>query len=186
MTQGGPAIASNRDLATVPNPDAKRKPWASHGRGVTTYTEPKEASVKLNRAQSDVVGHMYDRRQLGPDRDILLKAARQFQRCHEAAGYCLRSSGDIREYVDGGLGPQVPLTDARQKAVKQFADWRIVIVDVWGITGWRILNAVLVDQDTILRASLRFHQDSSQATVKFTTRIFRECLQTLAKTMGFG
>ena len=172
-------------LATVPNPVATRKPFASHLRGVTTYKEPKEATVKVERSQSDVIGRMYDRRQIGEE---LFKAARLFQKTHEAADAPLRSSGDIREYVDGGMGPQIPITDNRQRAAKLLGEWRNLLGEV----GFGFVEAVVIGLPGRDPMTIREYADLSRTMMPgprstvFHGHLFRCHLVRLAKAMGYA
>ena len=167
-------------IATVPNPHAMRKPFASHARGVTTYTEPKEARLKVVRSQSDVLGLMYDRRQIG---DILEKTGREFQRIHEAAGDHMRSSGDLREWVDGGRPPRDGVTDNQVKAMKLIIAWKRLL----GEGGYDLLHAVLINN-----FSIRYYADHTldmmpgKAATTFYGHSFRAHLTRLAKAMGYS
>ena len=167
-------------LATVPNPDATRRPWASHSRGVTTYKEPKEATVKVERARNDVVGLMYDRRQIG---DVLLKTAREFQKVHEAAGDHQRSSGDLREWVDGGRPPRDGVTDNQVKAMKLIIGWERKL----GEKGYALLVEVLLNNRTIRHVAdhSRDMMPSRMSTVVHG-HMFKQHLATLSKAMGYA
>ena len=167
-------------LATVPNPDATRKPFAAHYRGVTTYKEPKEATVKVDRAKNDVVGLMYDRKQIG---DVLLKTAREFQKVHEAAGDHQRSSGDLREWVDGGRPPRDGVTDNQVKAMKLIIGWERML----GTDGYNLLCSVLLGNQTIRYVADHSRQmmPGPRSTV-FHGHLFKRHLSQLGKAMGYS
>jgi hypothetical protein len=181
-----PATRAIRDkvLATVmvPNPDAKALPPAElvrHFQGVTTFKPPPEAKVKVRRAQSDGVGLMYDRRQISEAQYL---AARQFQKLSEMVGRPLRSSGDIREYVDGGYGPFDGLTARRVAAARALE----VYARILGKDGYSLVQAVLIDKRTIREVSDSGSMMPGKAATTFTGHLFRRQLSLLAKAMGFG
>lgn len=166
----------------VPNPSVVRRAATesvTHHQGVTTFKPPPEEKVKVQRAQSDVVGHMYDRRQIG---EVLYAAARKFQETWERSGAPFRSSGDMREFVDGGRGPSDGITDPRQKAMKAMIGYSHLL----GVDGFVIVRKVLIDQLTIRQIADEGFAMPGKAATTFTGHLFRRQLSLLAKAMGFG
>lgn len=173
----------------VPNPDARRKPFATHYRGVTTYVEPKEFRIRLpQNLRDDPIGQMHRKGQLGSGTkaDIMLDAARQLQETHERAGSKLRSSGNIVERVDGGQiavsGPSEP----QMKAARTMALWQVDIEAEHGKSGWRVIIAVLVDKNHLKQCAQRFYGGSTRVNEIYVGRILREALGTLATSQGRG
>ena len=169
-------------LAIVPNPEFVPRPAyenVRHFQGVTTFKPQPEATVKRERSQSDVLGLMYDRRQIG---DILEKTGREFQKVHEAAGDKMRSSGDLREWVDGGRPPRDGVTDNQVRAMKLIIGWQRML----GVDGYQLLVSVLIDNHSIRYVADHGPAMPSKAATTFTGHLFRSHLTRLAKAMGFG
>ena len=167
----------------VDNPYAKTVPDLDEritysGVRELTYV-PSKASPTRN-LRDDPLGQMHARGQHPLD-DHLYRAGRQYQATREAEGIGRgRSSSDIREFVDGGRGPSDGLTDTRVKAAKQMAVFRTLL----GEQGYRVVEAVLIEKQSLKQCARRFYGEASPANVKFVGRIFRECLSTLAREMG--
>lgn len=166
----------------VPNPSVVRRAASedvTHFQGVTTFKPPPEEKVKVQRAQSDVVGLMYDRRQISEAR---YAAARRFQETWEKAGAPFRSPGDIREFVDGGRGPTDGITDARQKAMRALMGYKALL----GQEGLGIVVSVLIDKRTIRDVADRGFMMPGKAATTYYGHLFQNQLSLLAKAMGFG
>lgn len=171
----------------VQNPDAKRKPFATHYRGVTTYTEPKEFRIRLpQNLRDDPLGQMHSRGQLGPHgkADLLLDAGRRLQEEHEAAGTRLRSPGDIAERVDGGQIAVAGPSPRQMMAGRTIAVWRTFVVSEHGNAGWRILEAVCIDKLNLRQCALRWHGEASRANEAYVGRLLREGLESLGKAQS--
>lgn len=179
--------ASRIETVKVANPLAVRRAAyedVRHNRGVTTYKPAPESTVKVERSKTDVVDHMYDRRQISEE---AFRAAREFQKTHEAADASIRSSGDIREFVDGGLGPQIPISDARQRAAKSIGEWRQLLGEV----GYSFVVSVCVGLPGRGPMTIREYADQanlmpSKAATTFYGHLFRSHLARLAKAMGYA
>ena len=170
-------------LATVPNPEFTPRPAyenVRHFQGVTTFKPQPEAMVKRERSQSDQLGLMYDRKQIG---DVLKMAGREFQRIHEAAGDKLPSSGDLKDFVDGGRAIRTGATDNQRKAVKRIIEWQGVL----GVDGYEILCLVLLQNCTIQWVA---DHDTRMMPGKRATEAmgytFRRHLSNLARAEGFA
>lgn len=160
----------------VPNPLRERVPQLRVIERELTYVEDK---VRTERAlRDDPLGQMHQRRQIGESQ---YAAGRRFQATWEAAGTPLRSSGDIREHVDGGRGASDGITDARMAAGKELASWRSAIGD----DGYKFLQAVLIDKRSIREVAdaSRLMMPGPKSTV-FHGQLFRRLLSLLAKATG--
>lgn len=161
----------------VENPLRERLPQLRVVRGETRYTEDR---VKVGRAlRDDPLGWMHHHRQIGESQ---YRAGREFQATWEAAGTPLASSGDIREYVDGGRGASDGITDARMRAGKALARYRALLG-----RDYDIVVAVLVNKQTVRQVAdaSRLMMPCAKSTV-FHGQLFRRMLSRLAEDMGFG
>jgi hypothetical protein len=170
--------------AYVPDPDpgtrARRRQYAvQHSKGVTSFAEPLVAVTRSIRG--DLLALMLARRQIGPAQ---YEAGRKYQATREAQGIGRgRSPSDLREYVDGGPGPQDGLTDARKAATDDLARYRALL----GPDGYEIVEAVLIDGYSLREVADRGTRlmPGKEAT-KAVGFLFRRCLSILARDMGFA
>lgn len=141
--------------------------------------------VRVERhLRDDPLGQMHAKGRY-PLGDTEYRAGRQYQATREAEGIGRgRSSSDLREWVDGGLPVSDGLTDEKLRAAKLMAHYRRILTREYGENGYRIVEAVLIEKQTLARCALRFYGGASSANVKFVGRVFRECLSTLAREMG--
>lgn len=160
----------------VPNPLRERVPRLRAIDGELTYVEDKVRAARALR--DDPLGQMHQRRQIG---EAQYQAGRRFQATWEAAGTPLRSSGDIREHVDGGRGASDGITDQRMAAGKSLAAWRSLLGH-----DYALVQAVLIDKRTIREVSDTGAMMPGKAATTFTGHLFRRQLSLLAKAMGFG
>lgn len=161
----------------VPNPLRERVPQLRTIDRELAYVEDR---VRTERAlRDDPLGQMHQRRQIGESQ---YAAGREFQRAWEAAGSPLRSSGDIREHVDGGQIAADGITDARMAAGKLLASWRSLL----GRDGYKLVEAVLIDKHTIRQIADAGSMMPGKAATTFMGHLFRRQLSLLAKAMGFG
>lgn len=161
----------------VPNPLRERVPQLRTIDRELAYVEDR---VRTGRAlRDDPLGQMHQRRQIGESQ---YAAGREFQRAWEAAGSPLRSSGDIREHVDGGRGASDGITDARMAAGKLLAEWRRIL----GRDGYSLVERVLIDKHTIRQIADAGSMMPGKAATTFMGHLFRRHLSLLAKAMGFG
>lgn len=171
-------VAAAIPTTMVPNPYRHHLPDLRVIEGELTYIEPKERVARALR--DDPLGQMHQRRQIGESQ---YAAGRRFQATWEAAGTPLRSSGDIREHVDGGRGASDGITDARMAAGKELASWRREI----GEDGYKFLQAVLIDKRSIREVAdaSRMMMPGPKSTV-FHGQLFRRILSLLAKATGLA
>lgn len=169
------------DTITVENPDARRKPFAVHMKGETTYREPREARVTLPRVlRDDPIGQMHSRRQIT---DAQYLVAREYQATREAMGIGTgRSPSDLREWVDGGQIASDGITDRQMRAAKLLAAWRVRLGDA----GYRLIEAVLIDKRTIRQIADASPMMSGKAATTFYGHMLRHQLDVLGKAMGRG
>lgn len=169
-------------MAIVPNPNVVRRPASeavTHYQGITTYKPPPEATIKVERHKSDVVGHMYDRRQIT---EVMYMAARKFQKTWESSEAPYRSVSDLREFVDGGRGVADGVTDSRLDAGKTLIAWS----ELLGVDGFVLVRRVLIDKHTIRQIADAGAMMPGKAATTFMGHLFRRQLTVLAKAMGFG
>ena len=180
--QTATALSADTAPMMVPDPgeDARyRRISASrHKDGVTSFREP---LVQATRAlRDDPLGLMHARKQIG---EAQYRAGREWQRTHEAAGVGrLRSSGDIREHVDGGQIASDGITDHQRQAIARLAAWDRAL----GAQGARLVAAVLADKRSIRDIADNSGLMPGKAATTFMGHRFRECLSTLAKMMGYA
>lgn len=161
----------------VSNPLRERVPQLRVIEGETTYVEDR---VRVARAlRDDPLGQMHQRKQIG---EAQYQAGREFQRTWEAAGSPLRSSGDIREHVDGGKGASDGITDTRMAAGKKLALWRSIL----GRDGYSLVESVLIDKRNIREVADTGAMMPGKAATTFTGHLFRRQLSALAKAMGLS
>lgn len=161
----------------VPNPLRERVPQLRVIERELTYVEDR---VRTERAlRDDPLGQMHQRRQIGESQ---YAAGREFQRAWEAAGTPLRSSGDIREHVDGGKGASDGITDQRMAAGKLLAQWRIIL----GRDGYALVQSVLIDKHTIREVADAGSMMPGKAATTYYGHAFRQQLSALARAMGFA
>ena len=179
--QTATALSADTAPMMVPDPgeDARYRRIAAsrHKDGVTSFREP---LVQATRAlRDDPLGQMHARRQIG---EAQYRAGREWQRVHEQAGVGrLRSSGDIREPVDGGQIANDGITDMQLAAMKKLAAWERRL----GTAGNRIVVAVLAHKRSIRDVADTSGLMPGKAATTFMGHRFRECLSTLAKAMGY-
>ena len=161
----------------VPNPLREIVPRLRVIDRELTYVEDRICAERATR--DDPLGKMHQHRQIGESQ---YQAGRRFQATWETAGTPLRSSGDIREHVDGGRGATDGITDARMAAGKDLAHWRSVL----GRDGYSLVQAVLIDRHTIRQIADAGNMMPGKAATTFTGHLFRRQLSLLAKAMGFG
>lgn len=172
----------------VPNPLREIVPQLRVIERELTYVEDK-VRVEVSY-RDDPLGQMFRRGQLGdlnkPSEEskarAMLEAGRKFQSTWEAAGSPLRSSGDIREHVDGGKGASDGITDARMAAGKLLAEWRRLL----GKAGYDLVQAILIDKRTIREVADSGSMMPGKAATTYYGHAFRHQLSALAKAMGFS
>lgn len=183
-----PMQATEIDIVRVkvadPDPDAgyRRREAMTVKHGVISFREPLVPAVVTLR--DDPLGHMYHR---GRDGTRLgraqYEAGLKWQRVYEAAGIGkLRSSGNIREPVDGGGIAHSGATDRQMQAHKLLARYRGIL----GAQGAIIVEDVLAEKRTLREVAQARYGGVESATIKYVGRRFRECLSTLAKDMGLS
>lgn len=160
----------------VENPLRERLPQMRERGGEIVHIPDR---IRVERSlRDDPLGQMHSRKQIG---EAQYHAGRRFQETWEAAGKSLRSSGDIREHVDGGQIASDGITDKRMKAGKILAEWRSAL----GRDAYAFLEAVLIDKRTI-----RDIADTSRlmmpgkASTTFHGHLFKRHLSLLAKHTG--
>lgn len=133
------------DTMAVPNPHGLTVPDLRRVRGELAYYEDR---VTVGRQlRDDPLGQMHARRQIGAAQ---YRAGREYQATFEAAGVGrMRSSGDIREHVDGGQIASDGMTDHQLAAAKRLARWRYRL----GRRLAAIVDAVLIDKRTLREVS---------------------------------
>jgi len=110
-----PVITANLTLGetTVDNPMFSRDHPASR-------SNPRQIKAILNHGESPIAAMYHRKEQTGID-EIDVRTAGEFRRLFEAAaGGSFGSSGDIKEFVDGGGYPDI-LTDRQARAAKDLA-----------------------------------------------------------------
>lgn len=167
------------DLVKVDNPLAMPVHEARHHRGETVYRLP-QVDVAISQRDRDQLGAMFRRRQIGK---ALLVAGRLYQTTFELAhGLRGRSSGDLREHVDGGRLPSTGTTDAQMKASDQLAAWNARLGD----------DKALAEAFLIHKRSIREIADASRlmmpgkASTTFHGHLMRRVLARLSKAMGLA
>ena len=162
----------------VQNPHRIRVPDLKTVRGEHRYDE---AKVTVRRAlRDDPLGWMHSRGQIN---EAQYQAGREYQATREAEGIGTgRSPSELREHVDGGHVASDGITDTKLRAAKRVAAWRSML----GEDGYQLAEAVLVENRQVKQCALSIYGSASPANRKYAGRRFRECLDALAKNMGFG
>lgn len=160
----------------VENPLRERLPQM-HERGGEIVHIPDRIRVERS-LRDDPLGQMHSRRQIG---EAQYHAGRKFQETWEAAGKSLRSSGDIREHVDGGQIASDGITDRRMKAAKLLALWRAELgPDVYAT----LVALLIVKMNTRQIADGSKHMMPGKASTTFHGHLVRRYLSLLAKHTG--
>lgn len=140
--------ASDLDVAFVEDPNEAEQ-LVNVGKGPPMRVRAKtKLRARVRSVRDDPIGQMYKRRQLGKDADVLLAAAREWQRYREVstlgAGCGLNP---FRESVDGGGGAEIDLAKITE-ANKQLATVRVAIgvLPELRILGARLLEWVLAQR----------------------------------------
>ena len=166
------------DTMAVPNPHGLTVPDLRRVRGELAYYEDRVTVCRQLR--DDPLGQMHARRQIGAAQ---YRAGREYQATFEAAGVGrMRSSGDIREHVDGGQIASDGMTDHQLAAAKRLARWRYKL----GQEGAALVDDVLIGKQTLRQIADGGQRMPSKAEAVFLGHRFRECLTTLARDMGFA
>ena len=164
------------DTIEVDNPHRIRVPDLKRVRGELRY-DPQ--TVLATRTTRDQLSRMHKHRHIS---DVQYRAGREFQRNSEAASRQQRSSGDIQERVDGGRVASDGITDRMQRAARQDGDWQILL----GATGYKLVYGVAINGWSVEFAARECYGVASSSNRKYASRRLRECLDTLAESMGLG
>jgi hypothetical protein len=136
--------------------------------------------IEVTRAlRDDPLGRLHARRQIG---EAQYHAGREWQALYEAAavGGTIRSVDFTNEPVDGSKAPREPITDRTQKAMRE-----IIRLDrSLGQDGCALIRDVLADRLSMDQVAYR-RGECSRAALDYYGRRFRECLNTLARELGY-
>lgn len=114
--------------------------------------------------------------------DAQYAAGRAWQAFYEAAEIGgARAIDPTREPVDGGGRVPDPITDRQQHAVRELSRLGRAL----GEDGDALIRDVLGRRLFIEQVAAK-REDFSEAGIKYLGRRFRECLETLARNMGFA
>lgn len=166
------------DTIEVQNPHGLIVPDIRVVRGELRYDQERVTVARSIRG--DPLGEMHAKRQIS---DAQYAAGRRYQATSEAMGIGVsRSPGDIKEPVDGGLGPTDGLTDRKLDAAKQMDAWRQLL----GARGFELVQLVLIAGRSHPWIARQLYGGATQANRRYVGRLFRDCLDQLAADMGLG
>lgn len=132
----------------------------------------------LRSVRDDPLAELHARNQID---DAMLAAGRQWQRHHELSEIGgIKAIDPGKEAVDGGKFPE-PITDKQMDAFRELqrADWEL------GKDGRLLVRCILGDRKTIAQAAILCGK-GDQLGIKFTSRRFKECLESLAVLWGYA
>jgi hypothetical protein len=141
----------------------------------------REGRVTVMRAlRDDPLARLHDRGQIG---EAQYRAGRHWQALFEAAAVGRIAAIDpAKERVDGGNRLPELTTDRRQRAIRQLAALDAAL----GFAGKAIVRDVLGDGLTLAQVSLRHGLQPEKRTLEYFGRRLRECLDTLARELGYA
>lgn len=171
-----PSLKGTPNLGIVTVPDPYEVEAVINGRLPPDKAKPR---AKLTNLRDDPVGRLHKRGQVS---DLQLAAARYWQAQHDAAAIGGAKGIDLTAVrVDGGTGAYDPNTDHRLRAVKQLAriDARL------GVEGAMLVRRVLGEAMEIQQVAASVG-DTSARNQNYLGRRLRECLDTIADTVGLG
>lgn len=160
--------------------------------GKPDHSAPIEVENPLNKNQKIVVfrklrddplGRLHARSHIDESE---YRAGRHWQSAYETAELSGAKAIDTtRENVDGGQIARSAVTDAQAKALETLKIGGAAILKNLGKTGDEVLRSVLVHGMTAAQVSAArgFRDQNSEV---YYARIFRECLDVLAKAYGFS
>lgn len=115
--------------------------------------------------------------------DAQFAAGRMWEADWQKAGVGHTSSGgQWRERVQGGGVSQEDLTDKKKNAIDRLGDADRAL----GQQGCAIVRCFLADGMNSSSVAARFQRDSSQRSIDYVNRRFRECLETLVVVYQLG
>lgn len=115
--------------------------------------------------------------------DAQFAAGRAWEADWQKAGVGHTSSGgQWRERVQGGGVSQEDLTDKKKNAIDRLGDADRAL----GIQGCAIVRSFLGDRMNTSGVAIRFMGNSSQRSIDYVNRRFRECLETLVVVYQLG
>lgn len=115
--------------------------------------------------------------------DAQFAAGRAWEADWQKAGVGHTSSGgQWRERVQGGGVSQEDLTDKKKNAIDRLGDADKAL----GIQGCAIVRSFLGDGMNTSGVAIRFMGNSSQRSIDYVNRRFRECLETLVGVYQLG
>jgi len=177
--------ASDLDISFVEDPNEAEQ-LVHVGKGPPMRVRAKtKLRARVRSIRDDPIGQMAKRKQLGKDADVLLAAAREWQKYHEASTLGAGSGlNPFREAVDGGGGAEIDLAKITE-ANKQLASVRkaIGVIPDLRILGVRLLEWVLADRLSLNKiAQVHFGVDASNR-LKLSAHL-QWCLQVTAVVFG--
>jgi hypothetical protein len=155
----------------------------------TPHSAPIEVENPLNPGQKlilfrnlrdDPLGRMQDRKQISEAQYL---AGRRWQRAYETAEISgARAIDPTKEAVDGGQIAQATITDDQAKAFALLASASRQL----GMIGESLVRDVLARGLSLKDVAKARGFDGSQRATDYYARLFRDCLDTLAKEFGFS
>lgn len=137
-------------------------------------------TVKVVRSlRDDPLGQMHHRHQIS---EAQYAAGRRWQAAFEAAGPVLKSTGNLAEPVDGSPPQREGISQRQVVAYNLFRWWDGAL----GAEGKRLVSLILADKCSVAEACNRMYHIVTKANLTYTGHRFRECLDTLAKSMGLA
>lgn len=168
-----PAVA----VMDIADPLAFRDTTTNKRREIV-YHEPKLAVVRSLR--DDPLARLHHHHQIT---DAQYAAGRRWQALYEDSQVGkMRSSGDLKEPVDGSRAIAEPLTDRQRKAAKRIAE----IDRALGQDGSALVRDVLAEGLDFAAVCHRRALLDTEGNRKYCGRRFRECLDTMGKMLGTG
>jgi hypothetical protein len=164
-------------LVEVPNPLRIRVPDLKRVGVEFRYVEDRISAPRTLR--DDQLGRLHHRRQVS---EAQYAAGRHWQRLFDQAAIGrIRSSGDLRDPVDGSPRYPDPLTDRQQQAMKALGQ----LDGLLGELGSAVVRAILAENMNYTQVARQWG-DGSRASTEHIGWLFRWYMSRLAARLGYG
>ena len=176
-------IDSAGNLVVAAQLESVRHADGSVAEGMPAWSPPSRPLMTVIRAlKDDPVGRMHSRHQID---EAQYKAARAYQQVVDRSTLGNMRSVDLsRTKVSGGLPPD-PLPDGRRRAMERLRVAEEAVARRHGTEGLGLTRAVLCDRQSVEQAG-RLRGADTDRELWFWARLFRRCLDCLARAFGFA
>jgi hypothetical protein len=134
----------------------------------------------IRTLRDDPVGQMHARGHLGrfgsDEAQGRLDRARLFQSTWEATGRGRISSIDFNGAGGSDPAKRSGINDRQRDAARRLASWQVKL----GLSGFDLLETILIKKRNVTEAARIAHGQATKATITYTGRRMRECLDDLS------